>query len=308
MKRVQIAWIIVLMGVIAFLGVALAIDPPHDSTTNTQCNSCHSLHNAVGPNLTKEAENYNLCLGCHSQSGSASAKPFQATDQATPGTGGNSHRWDGTMPQTDNSSNPYGLRRVDSLTNTVLKARLGVFGTCSNTLYKNKSNCETNGGIWTAKVVCSVCHNIHSQSAETWDPSAPSYGGSGTGSGRHFQRAANDLNQLCEDCHYYRTPVSGETDVRTWSGNKKSHPIMKIFTSANGETPDVTKPLQFNTAPLEPQAASWAAQTGARYHQNGGTDTNPTNNIVVGSDMKIRCLSCHGVHYTDSDSSTKDQP
>ena len=50
--------------------------------------------------------------------------------------------------------------------------------------------------------------------------------------------------------------------MRTWSGNKKSHPVQKIFTSANGESPDVTKLAQYNTAPLEPQAASWAAQTG----------------------------------------------
>jgi len=308
MKRFYTAIIIILAAISTILGIALAIDPPHDATTTTNCNSCHSLHNSAGPSLTKEAENYNLCLGCHSTSGSASTKPFQDTDQATPGTSGTSHRWTGVMPATDNPNNPYGLRRVDSLNNTALKAKLGVFGTCSNPAYTNKTNCETNGGTWTAKVVCSVCHNIHSQSAAPWDPNAPSYSGSGTGNGRHFMRAANDLNQLCEDCHYYRTPASGETDVRTWSGNKKSHPVQKIFTSANGETPDVTKPAQYNTAPLEPQAASWAAQTGARYHQNGGTDTNPTNNMVIGSDKTVRCLSCHGVHYTDSNSTTVDQP
>lgn len=308
MKRVHIAAVLILLVMVTLLGIAMAIDPPHDAGTNTQCNSCHSLHNAAGASLTKEAENYNLCMGCHSSSGAASSKPFQDSNQATPGTSGNSHKWTGSMPQTDDPDNPYGLRRIDSLTNTALKAKLGVFGTCSNPSYTSKTTCESNGGTWTAKVVCSVCHNIHSQAAATWDPNAPSYGGSGTGSGRHFQRAANDLNQLCEDCHYYRTPASTGTDVRTWNGSRKSHPIVKIFTSANGETPDVTNQAQFNAAPLEPEAASWTAQTGARYHSNGGTDTNLTNNIIVGSDMKIRCLSCHGIHYTDSDSTTVDQP
>lgn len=308
MKRVYIASIIIIAGLTVLFGVAIAIDPPHDASTTTNCQSCHSLHNAVGPSLTKEAENYNLCMTCHAALGSASTLPFAATDQATPGTSGTSHRWDASMPLTDNPNNPYGLRKVDSLTNTALKARLGVFGTCSNPSYTNKSTCESGGGTWTAKVVCSVCHNLHSQSAATWDPNAPAYSGSGTGSGRHYQRAANDLNQLCEDCHYYRTPASGETDVRNWSGNKKSHPVAKIFTSANGETRDVTKPQQYHTSPLEPQAASWTAQTGGRYHLNGTGDSNPTNNIVVGSDGKIRCLSCHGIHYTDSDSTTVDQP
>ncbi len=307
MKRVYTA-LIAIAGIIMMIGVAIAIDPPHDTTTSTNCNSCHSLHNALGASLTKEAENYNLCLGCHSSSGSASGKPFQSSDQAISGTSGTSHRWDSAMPLTDNPNNPYGLRSVNSLTNTALKSRLAIYGTCSNPSYTNKTTCEQNGGTWTAKVVCSVCHNQHSQSAATWDPNSPSYGGTGTGSGRHYQRSANDLNQLCEDCHYYRSSSHAGTDVRIWDGSKKSHPVAKIFTSANGETRDVTKPEQYHTAPLEPQAAGWAAQTGTRYHLNGGTDTNPTNNIVVGSDGRVRCLSCHGVHYTDSDSSTIDQP
>lgn len=308
MKRIYKTLLLTLTGIITVFGVALAIDPPHDASTNTNCQNCHSLHNAVGPGLTKEAENFNLCMSCHKSAGSAAAKPFQSSDQAIPGTSGTSHRWDGAMPATDNPNNPYGLRSVNSLTNAALKAKLGVFGSCSNPSYINKTTCESNGGTWTAKVVCSVCHNIHSQSAATWDPNAPAYGGSGTGSGRHLQRSANDLNQLCEDCHYYRSPSQAGSDVRTWDGNKKSHPIAKIFTNANGETRDVTKPQQYNTSPLEPQAASWSAQTGARYHLNGGTDTNPTNNIVVGTDGRIRCLSCHGIHYTDSDSTTVDQP
>ncbi len=83
MKRVQIATIFILLAMVTLLGIAMAIDPPHDAGTNTQCNSCHSLHNAVSVSLTKEAENYNLCMSCHSSLGSASAKPFQDSNQAT---------------------------------------------------------------------------------------------------------------------------------------------------------------------------------------------------------------------------------
>ncbi len=117
------------------------------------------------------------------------------------------------------------------------------------------------------------------------------------------------LNRLCEDCHYYRTAGSGQTDVRTYDGNPKSHPVTKIFTSDNGETPDVTDTTQFNTSPLEPSGASWAPQTGGlRYHLNGGTDTNSTNNTVLDLNGKVRCLSCHRIHYADSDATTVDAP
>ncbi|MBI5675404.1 MAG: hypothetical protein HZC48_06205 [Nitrospirae bacterium] len=68
--------------------------------------------------------------------------------------------------------------------------------------------------------------------------------------------------------------------------------------------------LFVGVAPYEPDCKGAAcAQTGApRYHLNSGTDTNSTNNIVFDSSGKMRCLSCHGMHYTDSNSSTEDKP
>lgn len=122
--------------------------------------------------------------------------------------------------------------------------------------------------------------------------------------GGDFQRVDNDLNQLCEDCHYYRV-ATPYTDVRTYDGNLKSHPVGVVFTNANGETPDISDTTGFNTAPLE---TSGDAQTGSRYHLNGGTDTNLTNNLVVDRLAKTRCLTCHGIHFTDSDSATVDGP
>jgi hypothetical protein len=126
-------------------------------------------------------------------------------------------------------------------------------------------------------------------------------------SNRHLMRQNNAMNEMCVDCHYYRTPASvpaggaSQTDVKTWDGNRKSHPVGKKLS-------DVSDAAQFNAAFLEPQSASWAAQSGTRGEQNGGTDTNLTNNITVGMDGKITCLSCHGIHYTDSNSSTVDTP
>lgn len=52
-----------------------------------------------------------------------------------------------------------------------------------------------------SKVVCSVCHDQHSQENTPFDPAAPLYAGEGTGAGRHFQRQINDTNQMCVVCH-----------------------------------------------------------------------------------------------------------
>lgn len=122
--------------------------------------------------------------------------------------------------------------------------------------------------------------------------------------GKHFMRMSNDLNQMCEDCHFYRTAAQ-LTNVKIYDGTKKSHPVVMNIST------DVSNGLLFvGTAPFEPNCKGAAcAQTGSpRYNLNGGADTNSTNNIVLDSAGKIRCLSCHGVHWTDSNSSTVDKP
>lgn len=280
----------------------IAADPPHSSANSVYCNSCHSVHKAAGTSLTSDASNANLCQSCHN---GTVAKPLNDSMLAIPGTSGTSHRWDAAMPAGDSPDNQYGLIPTANLTSAALKGRLTTYG----------------------KVTCSVCHNQHGQADTPWDPNALAYNGQGTGSGRHFQRISDDLNQMCEDCHYYRTAATTGTNVTIYDGNKKSHPVVKIFSNDQGETPspglDTT---QFNTSPREPASASWVPQTGTRYHlngacsllqysdeasciANGGTwtpDTNTTNNIVVDSSKKTRCLSCHGIHYTDSSSGTID--
>lgn len=276
-----IAYLILVTSVVFIsMGTALAIDAPHPA----DCANCHTFHGSPGPSLTAAATNENLCLSCHASGKPASGKPFASSMQAVPGVSGTSHRWDASMPPSSSPNNTYGLRATADLTNSPMKQRLGNFDD---------------------KVVCSVCHDVHSQAYAPWDPFSSATPGA---SGRHFQRDNNDLNQLCEDCHYYRTPASGQTSVRTYTGNKLSHPVVKIFSSSQGETPDVSDTTQFNTAPREPAAASWSAQTGARYHLNGTGDTNLTNNIVLDANKRTRCLSCHGIHYADSDSSTTDGP
>jgi predicted CXXCH cytochrome family protein len=267
-----------------------AIDSPHGSY---DCSACHSLHGSSGAGLTNQPDNETLCIVCHSPSGDASDKPFASGMIADPvGGTGTSHSWEAVM-ETDCVTYPtkcgpdsdYGLRAPAELTNSALQTRLTMYGN---------------------KITCGVCHDQHAQANDPWDPFSLTTAGA---PGRHYMRMPNDMNELCEDCHYYRTPASGQTDTRTWDGNYKSHPVVKTFSSDSGETPDVSNPQTFLTSPAEPGSSGYALQTGGiRYHQNGGGDTNVSNNVVLDSNGQVRCLSCHGVHYTDSDSITVDQP
>lgn len=87
--------------ILSFAGALLgaspvrAQDPPHDfPTAYSQCEVCHMIHHSAGPNLTVASTNANLCMNCHVEGGAANAYPFADADQAVPGTGGTSHRWD----------------------------------------------------------------------------------------------------------------------------------------------------------------------------------------------------------------------
>lgn len=70
------------------------LDPPHDGSEMIDCTTCHITHHAVGGAITNVAGNPNLCMSCHTQGGRASSMSFADTDEAIPGSGGNSHRWD----------------------------------------------------------------------------------------------------------------------------------------------------------------------------------------------------------------------
>lgn len=281
------------------------IDPPHNTANPDKpvdCDGCHVVHATFGPALTKDT-NANLCISCHVLGGLASSKPLSSSMQANVGLSGTSHRWDGAMPASDNPANPYGLRTVSSLSNAALKRQLERF-----------CNKNGEGACVSYTAVCSVCHNQHFQTNTPWDPDAPAYGGVGTGNSRHMLRMTDAYNELCEDCHYYRTAASkpggtiSQTDVRTYDGNRKSHPIGKVFSNASGETRNVANPNQFHNAPLKPAGAGWTQQAETRYKGSSGQNANPTDNLILDANFQIRCLTCHGVHYVDSDSSTIDAP
>jgi predicted CXXCH cytochrome family protein len=84
------------------------------------------------------------------------------------------------------------------------------------------------------KVRCSTCHNQHDQEETPFDAAAPPYGGPGTGEGRHFQRVANESNQMCVDCHRAR-------DVT--QASQGSHPVAVVIPAAGEFKSPGTLPL-----------------------------------------------------------------
>ncbi len=95
MRRAALHTLSLLFGLVCLApGGSWALDPPHDASQSIDCGNCHITHHAPGGAITKVAGNPNLCMSCHTPGGMASAKPFADADEAIPGAGGTSHRWD----------------------------------------------------------------------------------------------------------------------------------------------------------------------------------------------------------------------
>jgi predicted CXXCH cytochrome family protein len=96
-----------------------------------------------------------------------------------------------------------------------------------------------------------------------------------------FLRLDNSADALCLDCHRQRDMAS----VRTYTGNPLSHPV------------GVSLPVaaEYHNPPLDTDGNPQPS------------DGNTTNDFLLSGGV-VRCTSCHGVHYTDSNSGTVDGP
>ncbi len=95
--------------------------------------------------------------------------------------------------------------------------------------------------------------------------------------------------KFCRDCHAGWT--MGYTQVNTYDGTYKSHPV-GVALNADGGGYDRATPLDGNGVP----------QAGA------DRDGNPSNNLKLDASGDVQCLTCHGVHFADSNTLTVDGP
>lgn len=75
------------------------------------------------------------------------------------------------------------------------------------------------------------------------------------------------------------------TSVRSYTGNALSHPVGVALPATS----------TFHNPPLDTDGNPQPS------------DGNTTNDFVLNGGV-VRCTSCHGVHYTDSNSGTVDGP
>lgn len=97
-----------------------------------------------------------------------------------------------------------------------------------------------------------------------------------------FLRLDNSADAMCLDCHRTRDNSS----VRTYTGSELSHPVGQALPATT----------DFHNPPLDVDGNPQPS------------DGNTTNDYVLGAGDVVSCTSCHGIHFTDSESSTVDGP
>ncbi len=82
--------------------------------------------------------------------------------------------------------------------------------------------------------------------------------------------------------------------VENWDGNLKSHPV-GVALGANGRGYDRAAPLDGDGQAQGPTGSA-------------DVDGNSSNDLQLDDTNLVQCLSCHGVHYADSNTLTVDGP
>lgn len=323
----------------------IAQDPPHwvSTSVDIDCTSqCHTLHQAPGTRLTAAAGNVNLCQSCHNPSGLASALPLNSADAAVRGVSGTSHAFDvaavHSVLDTQLPLDPAMQLRVmegDVVCSTCHnqhKAESTFGGTPrisppQQVTALGSTGAVTSGGdftgaegVWYLLEISRTGSEANARFRYSKDNGISFFAEQGTGvdvaldsgvtvsfgAGNYelgerwefyaswpFLRASLEAGDggsaLCRDCH--RAWDMDHTAVETWDGNPKSHPV-GVALGANGRGFDRAVPLDGN-----------GAEQGS-----GGVDANPTNDLRFDSLGHVQCLTCHGVHFTDSNTLTVDGP
>ena len=127
------------------------------------------------------------------------------------------------------------------------------------------------------QMMCSTCHDPHSQFNPPFDPGAPA-----SGEGRHFQVVANSADQLCSDCHAPRNVISSAAG---------SHPVgVPIPVDANHKTP--------TALPLGVTTSNVLCETCHDIHKSPDND----GALVRLTDRRAFCADCHTLADTNTPS------
>lgn len=126
-------------------------------------------------------------------------------------------------------------------------------------------------GMTNGMVICTTCHDIHSQAHEPFDPSASPY--SITASNRHYLVMDSDTDQMCIDCHGARNVTNALAG---------SHPVgVAIVTNAFYRRP--------STFPLDKTAGEVRCSTCHQIHFSPAQD----GSLARTTNLVSLCTDCH---------------
>jgi predicted CXXCH cytochrome family protein len=326
---------------------AVAQSPPHWESASIviDCTSqCHILHQAAGAQLTQAAGNVALCQSCHNSSGLAADLPINSSDRAMPGTHGTSHAFDvaaihaayetqlpldtamqlrvmdgnvvcSTCHNQHTTTAAFGgaprvgrSKQITTLGSTGSVSSGGTFNGPDGVWYLievSQAGTEATARFQYSKDIGISFFPEQGAGADVPldDGVTISFGAGDYAVGERwefaasypFLRAAIDSDdnatgdKFCRDCHRSWMMEHGEVEI--WDGGFKSHPVGQVL-GANAQGYDRTVPLDGNGA----------------NQGSGGSDANPTNDLALDAFGNLQCLTCHGVHYVDSNTLTVDGP
>jgi len=95
----------------------------------------------------------------------------------------------------------------------------------------------------------------------------------------------SSADKFCRDCH--RSWVMDHTSIDTYDGNYKSHPVGVRLDAVGGSASNRATPLDGD---------------------GSASDANPSNDLKLDGSGNVQCLTCHAVHYADSNTASEDGP
>lgn len=123
-------------------------------------------------------------------------------------------------------------------------------------------------------MMCSSCHDQHSQANAPFDPTSSQTYTAGTTNNRHFQRVANDTGGLCGDCHAARNVGKGGT----------SHPVnVNRAAAPNTKAPSASLPL----------TVSGDVHCLTCHDVHKAPTTTPSGMLLRVSNSTTLCVDCH---------------
>ncbi len=266
MKSVASTLVIAFFALIMPLHVGAGGSPQYDAPHYDPGNG-KTCETCHTSSIAPVGNNYNtVCLSCHNPSNPGATTAFTVADQANP----------------YNSHSVVGINKVYQTSHrwdgsdTVPEA--GAVPPQSLLMNGDGLRDRTSSSL-----ACVRCHDPHRNDlgcAKCHDPNFTADVAAANGSGviaANFLRVPNNADQMCLDCHRPRNVASHL---------QGSHPVLVNYSAiATANPAKFVKPVKNN---------------------NSANATSDLNAPLALSGKQVVCTTCHGVHYTDSRSSTVD--